>query len=579
MPPKPWAWMGAFLRSQSLVVPPSSTPKTDSLIVDKKGNVTIIFALASIVITASIGMAVDLARVDQVKKQLQNAADAAVLKAIKLKNTTQSERLAQARSTFLMNFKSPQGATGITTMLNDEIINGLKQSTFTVNAKLPSYFGVNQQTDEFDISVQSSATTANLKTEIALVLDITGSMNSDGRLTYLKSAVDGLLQSLTNEDIEIENRAKVALIPFNTQTRLSPARGLGTINYGTTSLVTACASGINSYQCQALWDAYDKLCTTAANMDDCRSKAVGFTRTTTSSGTTTYQVLFRSYQGSSGAYTIFSMSQTLKKTSSSNSLTYVSHSKTQTYTSSLSSLNSVPSGHSTLSSSALKYNIDNSKGYGAAPRKQVASTTYGVQKITVTPAINDTIDQWQGCVSDRDQPYDVSAEAASPLLAQSLYPAMACIQSSTAMMQALSIDYAALRSKVNGLTASGNTNITIGIQWGMEALSPELPLGGGAGFFTPDVKKTMIVVTDGQNTANRWSNQTSIIDARTALACTEAKNKGITVYVLNVVDGNSNLLRNCASSPGHFYDLSQAQGLSAAFADVYLSLSKVRLTK
>jgi len=182
-------------------------------------------------------------------------------------------------------------------------------------------------------------------------------------------------------------------------------------------------------------------------------------------------------------------------------------------------------------------------------------------------------------VADRAQPYDVSATPATAQIKESLYPAVGCSYGSTATVSAMSSDYAALRTKVAGLTATGNTNITIGIQWGIEALSPDQLLGGGADFFTPEVQKNMIIVTDGQNTANRWTNQTSAIDARTQLACTEAKAKGIIVYVLNVVDGNSDLLRACASSPEHFYDLSQAQGLNDAFANVYLSLSKVRLTQ
>jgi len=392
MPLSPRAWMGAILRSRSNKVQPPRTIFCQNFCTEKKGNVTIVFALASIVITAAVGMAVDLSRVDQVKKQLQNAADAAVLKAIHLKNLSESERLAIAKTTFLMNFKAPNGATAITTNLTDHIVNGLKQSKFTVSAKVPSYFGVDQVTDAFEIEVHSSATTANLKTEIALVLDITGSMNNDGRMTYLKSAVDTLLVNLSNENIASDNRAKLALIPFNTQTRILPARGLEAIDYGTTSLVTACASGVNSSLCQALWDTYDKLCTTAANMDDCRAKAVGFSRTSTASGTTTYQILFRSYQGTGGGYTIFSMAQTLKKTGSSSALTYVTHAKTQTNVSSLTGFSTVPTGYSAVSSSALKFNIDNSTGFGAAPRKEVSSTTYGVSKITVYPAVNDMID-------------------------------------------------------------------------------------------------------------------------------------------------------------------------------------------
>ncbi|HVZ29097.1 MAG TPA: VWA domain-containing protein, partial [Asticcacaulis sp.] len=127
-------------------------------------------------------------------------------------------------------------------------------------------------------------------------------------------------------------------------------------------------------------------------------------------------------------------------------------------------------------------------------------------------------------------------------------------------------------------TPGGNTNITIGVQWGMEALSPSAPLTGGVAFGDTSAKKYMIVVTDGDNTANAWTNVTSQIDARTALACTNAKAKGITVFVVKVIEGNSSLLRGCASKPEYFYDLTNASQINGALSGIFDTIKKTRLT-
>ena len=169
-----------------------------------------------------------------------------------------------------------------------------------------------------------------------------------------------------------------------------------------------------------------------------------------------------------------------------------------------------------------------------------------------------------------------------PPVAATLYPGRTCATTALKPVQALSTNIATARSFVQTLTPGGNTNITIGVQWGMEVLSPTDPFTGGVNFNDPMTHKYMIVVTDGQNTANRdytSSNPANAvnIDPRTALACTNAKAQGITVFVVKVIEGNSDMLRACASRPDYFYDLSSASQLNTALSAVFEAIKKTRL--
>ncbi len=182
------------------------------------------------------------------------------------------------------------------------------------------------------------------------------------------------------------------------------------------------------------------------------------------------------------------------------------------------------------------------------------------------------------CVIDRSQPYDVTADPAQKNNTPSLYPVRPCDYSTTKEIQPLSDNINAARSFIQTLTPGGNTNITVGVQWGMEALSPDQPLTGAVPFGDTTAEKYMIVVTDGDNTANRWTSNQQQIDARTALACANAKAKGITIYTVKVIDGNSDLLRGCASDPSYFYDVSRSDQLSATMSNIFKSINRVRLT-
>ncbi len=182
---------------------------------------------------------------------------------------------------------------------------------------------------------------------------------------------------------------------------------------------------------------------------------------------------------------------------------------------------------------------------------------------------------WNGCVWDRDQNYDV--QNAPPTSAQATkFRAHQATNCPVAMMP-LSNDWAALHAKINAMTATGNTNVTIGMAWAWQTLSDVAPLNAPSP--APDLDKVIVLLTDGDNTQNRFTTSTSSIDSRTEKVCTNAKAANIKVYTVRVIDGNANLLRGCATKPDMFYDVDEAAQLNSVFSSIAQNLANLRIAK
>lgn len=184
--------------------------------------------------------------------------------------------------------------------------------------------------------------------------------------------------------------------------------------------------------------------------------------------------------------------------------------------------------------------------------------------------------EWNGCVNDRDQNNDVAATVPVAGSPATLFRAHQATNCPVAMMP-LSEDWTALNNKIDAMTPTGNTNVTIGMAWGFQLLMPVAPFNAPA--FAPDLDKVLIILTDGQNTQNRWSSSQSSIDARTSKACDNVKAANIRVYTVRVIDGNGTLLKACASKPSMYYDVDQAIELTSVFGSIAQNLANLRITK
>ncbi|NJL07533.1 MAG: VWA domain-containing protein [Methylacidiphilales bacterium] len=212
---------------------------------------------------------------------------------------------------------------------------------------------------------------------------------------------------------------------------------------------------------------------------------------------------------------------------------------------------------------------------------------------TETKAKNVTKSNWTGCVLDRDKSgdYDVTDASPSSSVKASLFvPSVSSPCGSLASMIPLSYDWTALQDKVDDMNATGNTNVTIGLEWAWHALSTKAPLmEGGTSTTEVPIEKVIVLLTDGDNTENRFcknspswpstSCSTSTIDTRTKLACTNVKNDDITIYTVRVIDGNKTLLKDCASHPSKYFEVTNSAELITVFDTIAGNLVNLYLSK
>ncbi len=70
---------------------------------DSKGSVAMVFALTSLIVFASVGLAIDFGRAVHARSQLQSAADAAALAAATKSNLGEDARIELATTVFQAN--------------------------------------------------------------------------------------------------------------------------------------------------------------------------------------------------------------------------------------------------------------------------------------------------------------------------------------------------------------------------------------------------------------------------------------------------------------------------------------------
>ncbi len=144
-----------------------------------------------------------------------------------------------------------------------------------------------------------------------------------------------------------------------------------------------------------------------------------------------------------------------------------------------------------------------------------------------------------------------------------------------------SIDPATLHGKINSMNAVGNTNVTIGLHWAFQMISPTgtLPFSQGAAYGTEKLTKYVIILTDGDNTQNRWTTTQSAIDTRTTAACNAIKAKDIKIYSIRVISGNAALLRDCATDPSMYFEVTDASQLQSVFNTIGTTIANLHLSR
>jgi Flp pilus assembly protein TadG len=430
---------------------------------DRRGGVAPMFALAIVPVLGLTGAAIDYSRANSIRAGMQSALDATSLAMAKLAPTlTQSQLQTQTTAYFQAMFNHPEAKN--LTITPTYTTAGGSQLTVAATGSMDTTFMQVMGFSNLSIGSTSTVKWGMNRLRVSLVLDNTGSMASDGKMTALKTASKALLTQLKNA-AATNGDVYVSIVPFSKDVNV------GASNYNQTWV---------DFKDHGSWDGWD-----SENGDDV---------STTTCGTK-------------------------------------SNGKKKKCT---TSTNWVPDNHNT----------------------------------------------WNGCVTDRDQDYDTTNTAPSASIQATLFPAEQ-YDNCPVQLLPLSYDWTALNAKIDAMQPAGNTNQTIGLQWGFQTLT--------AAPFTipakdPNYKysEVVILLTDGLNTENRFSTNQNSIDARTKKACDNIKAAGITLYALQVNtsgDPTSSMLQQCATDSAKFWLVTSAAQISTIFNQIGTNLSQLRIAK
>jgi Flp pilus assembly protein TadG len=194
------------------------------------------------------------------------------------------------------------------------------------------------------------------------------------------------------------------------------------------------------------------------------------------------------------------------------------------------------------------------------------------------PAENTSVSSWDGCIMDRDMPLNRRRKVPDTSRDAEKYPAQNCSFGNVQRILPLTTDLGQVRWRISQLIPDGTTNTTIGMVWGYNILNPSAPLGGGAAPASRKPIRTMVFLTDGLNTADRFGQTTAQMDADMRDLCRDSKAADVRVFTVRVIDGNDNLLRDCASDPADFYTTNNAAELEAVFRAIAAKMTRLRLS-
>jgi Flp pilus assembly protein TadG len=176
------------------------------------GSIAIIFALAIIPVIALVGAAVDYSQASAIRSDLQSALDATALTVSKNAATETQSQLSDLATSYFNSVFTRKDAQSPHLTATYSTVGG-SSLTLSAGATMKTSFMGIIGFSQIDISSTSTVTWGNSRLRVALVLDVTGSMASAGKMTALKTASKNLLTQLQNATTT-DGDVYVSIIPF-----------------------------------------------------------------------------------------------------------------------------------------------------------------------------------------------------------------------------------------------------------------------------------------------------------------------------------------------------------------------------
>jgi Flp pilus assembly protein TadG len=199
---------------------------------DQRAGVAPIFALAIVPVIGFVGAAVDYSRGNVVRTAMQASLDAT---ALMLSRDAAGMDPAQVTSKATSFFKAQFNRAEMPEPTVTAVLTSPQQGSFILDVKasgsVPTTFTKILGHDKLDISSSAQVKWGVKKLELALVLDNTGSMSSNGKMTELKTASKNLLTTLKDAAKQLGD-IKIAIVPFDKIVNIGTGfAGSGFIDY------------------------------------------------------------------------------------------------------------------------------------------------------------------------------------------------------------------------------------------------------------------------------------------------------------------------------------------------------------
>jgi Flp pilus assembly protein TadG len=532
---------------------------------DLRGNIAPIFAIALLPVLGFVGAAVDYTRANAARSSMQAAIDSAVLMVSKdaaASPTMTSQQITDALQKYFSALYHDGNAFGVTVSATYTPSTSSAAATIlaTGHGSVKTDFMKIAGFPQINFGTSSTATWGNSRMRVAMVLDNTGSMKDNGKMSALISAAKNMVDTLSDYNKNAGD-VYISLVPFAKDVNLGSSFNQSYIKWsspvGTSNPDT--------------WDENNGTCSAG------------------SSYTTMAACVAKSMCSISG----------YNSKTSCNSAGACSNSSFTTQSTCTAAGSCSKSKYTTQSDCTQKGYKWTSSNY---------TWTSGVWgPATWTPNNHNT---WSGCVMDRDQSYDIQNSGAVPNDTNnpsSLFPAEEykqgstnyCKTGSSAYLQPvipMTNDWSTLKTAITNMQPTGGTNQAIGLAWGWQSLSTTNgPIQAPDKDSTHIYQDYLVLLSDGLNTQDRWPSYGNgntqytcspgnvlCIDARQEKLCQAAKDAGVTIFTVQVnigsKDPTSQVLQDCASN-GNFQMITSATQTADAFQNILTQISQLRIAK
>jgi Flp pilus assembly protein TadG len=504
-----------------------------SFLKDRRGSIVPMFALSLIPTVGLVGAAVDYTRANSVRTVLQSSLDATTLAMAQSASSLTSDDLKVKATNYFNALYTKSGRPAVTLHVDYTTDNGPQLFLKGDTSVTPQFINIAGYNSNIPISASSTAAWGNKRLRVALALDNTGSMAANSKMTMLKTAAKNLIDQLSAAAKSPED-VYVSIVPFskdvNIGTDLIASSSYVRWTGGTNPDGTAATDG---------WDDHNGTCSKggASNKASCQGLGTCSVSTNTTHSSCT-----------SGGCSI--STYTSQNTCTSNGVC-----SKQKYT--------------TQNTCSPSYTW--TWGVWSPPGTWTAATW--------TPDNHST---WNGCIMDRDQSHDIDNVAPTDVATR--FPAEQ-FSSCPVQLMPLSNNWSSLKTKIDSMNPVGNTNTTIGLEWGWHSLTQGSPLNAPPEDSHYTYQKVIIFLTDGDNTQNRFTGVQTDIDARMTAACANAKNPasvngGVEIYTILVLQGSASLLQNCSSNASdHFFNITASNQLVSVFNQIGTKLARLHVAK